>query len=204
MPYGTVNLRLSDYHRCSYSKDSIQFRPRFGVPEGETPVTCTAGVGTFIVEFATLSRLTGDPIYEETALRALRSLWFRKSKIDLMGNHINVQTGKWTATDSGIGAGVDSYYEYLVKGAILLQRPELMKMFRVGQQAIEQYVKQDDWFFWVSMNQGTVSMPVFQSLEAFWPGTLSLIGENMKGMKSMHNYHQVRHLFIVVQHLTAN
>ncbi len=27
---------------------------------GETPVTCTAGVGTFIVEFGALSRLTGD------------------------------------------------------------------------------------------------------------------------------------------------
>ena len=40
MPYGTVNLR-------------------HGVPEGETPITCTAGVGTFIVEFGSLSRLTG-------------------------------------------------------------------------------------------------------------------------------------------------
>ena len=32
MPYGTVNLR-------------------HGVPAGETPVTCTAGVGTFLIEF---------------------------------------------------------------------------------------------------------------------------------------------------------
>lgn len=46
MPYGTVNLR-------------------YGVPKGETPITCTAGIGTFIVEFGTLSRLTGDPLYEE-------------------------------------------------------------------------------------------------------------------------------------------
>ncbi|XP_043242855.1 ER degradation-enhancing alpha-mannosidase-like protein 2, partial [Amphibalanus amphitrite] len=45
MPYGTVNLR-------------------YGVPPGETPITCTAGVGTFIVEFGTLSRLTGDSLYE--------------------------------------------------------------------------------------------------------------------------------------------
>ena len=49
MPYGTVNL-----------KD--------GVPSGETPVTCTAGIGTFIVEFGTLSRLTGDPVYEEVRI----------------------------------------------------------------------------------------------------------------------------------------
>lgn len=49
MPYGTVNLR-------------------HGVPYGETSVTCTAGVGTFILEFGTLSRLTGDPVYEEVIM----------------------------------------------------------------------------------------------------------------------------------------
>lgn len=47
-----------------------------------------------------------------------------------VGNHIDVQTGDWTAADSGIGAGVDSYFEYLVKGAILLQKPELMQQFK--------------------------------------------------------------------------
>ena len=36
MPYGTVNLR-------------------HGVPAGETPITCTAGVGTFVVEFGQFS-----------------------------------------------------------------------------------------------------------------------------------------------------
>ena len=40
MPYGTVNLRN-------------------GVPNGETPVTSTAGVGTVVIEFGALSRLTG-------------------------------------------------------------------------------------------------------------------------------------------------
>ncbi len=48
---------------------------RRGVPPGETPVTCTAGVGTMAVEFGALSRLTGDPVYEEAAMRALRALW---------------------------------------------------------------------------------------------------------------------------------
>ena len=40
MPYGTVNLRN-------------------GVPHGETPITSTAGVGTVVIEFGALSRLTG-------------------------------------------------------------------------------------------------------------------------------------------------
>ena len=49
MPYGTVNLK-------------------HGVPQGETPVTCAAGVGTFIIEFGTLSRLTGNPLFEDVCL----------------------------------------------------------------------------------------------------------------------------------------
>lgn len=36
--------------------------------------------------------------------------------------------------------------------------------------AISNYTKFDDWYLWVQMYKGTVSMPVFQSLEAYWPG----------------------------------
>ncbi|GAB0087149.1 alpha-1,2-Mannosidase [Sergentomyia squamirostris] len=169
MPYGTVNLK-------------------HGIPPGETSVTCTAGVGTFIVEFGALSRLTGDPIYEEVALNALYALQTFKSPIGLFGNHIDVQTGRWTAQDAGIGAGVDSYYEYLVKGAIMLNRPELMKMFNAGRASVEKFLKRDDWYIWVSMNKGQVTLPVFQSLEAYWPGVLSLIGDISPAMKTLHNY----------------
>lgn len=110
MPFGTVNLM-------------------HGVPNEETPITCSAGVGTFIVEFGTLSRLIGDPVFEETALRAINSMHRARSKLDLIGNHINTSNGHWTAIDSSIGAGVDSYFEYLVKGAMLLQNPNLMEKF---------------------------------------------------------------------------
>uniref|UniRef100_A0A8D0G4B9 Uncharacterized protein n=1 Tax=Sphenodon punctatus TaxID=8508 RepID=A0A8D0G4B9_SPHPU len=65
MPYGTVNLL-------------------HGVNPGETPVTCTAGVGTFIVEFATLSHLTGDPVFEDVARKALKALWKNRSEIGLV------------------------------------------------------------------------------------------------------------------------
>ncbi|XP_055532824.1 ER degradation-enhancing alpha-mannosidase-like protein 2 [Wyeomyia smithii] len=172
MPYGTVNLK-------------------YGVPYGETSVTCTAGIGTFIVEFGALSRLTGDPIYEEVALNALYALYNHRSSIGLFGNHIDVQTGRWTAQDAGIGAGVDSYYEYLVKGAIMLNKPDLMHMFNEGRKAIDKYLKRDDWHVWVSMNKGQVTLPVFQSLEAYWPGVLSLFGDTSVAMKTLHNYHTV-------------
>ncbi|XP_055912778.1 ER degradation-enhancing alpha-mannosidase-like protein 3 [Eupeodes corollae] len=172
MPYGTVNLR-------------------HGVPPGETSVTCTAGVGTFIIEFGALSRLTGDPIYEEVALNAIYSLWEHRSSIGLLGNHIDVQTGRWTAQDAGIGAGVDSFFEYLVKGSIMLNRPDLLELFHKGRKKIDKYMKRDDWYVWVGMNKGQVTLPVFQSLEAYWPGVLSLIGDISPAMKTLHTYHSV-------------
>ena len=32
-----------------------------------------------------------------------------------IGNAINVVTGEWTGEMSGLGAGLDSFYEYLLK-----------------------------------------------------------------------------------------
>ncbi|XP_061781820.1 ER degradation-enhancing alpha-mannosidase-like protein 2 [Nerophis lumbriciformis] len=172
MPYGTVNLLR-------------------GVSPTETPVTCTAGVGTFILEFATLSRLTGDATFEDVARRALRVLWNARSDIGLVGNHIDVLSRKWVAQDAGIGAGVDSYFEYLVKGAILLQDEELLQMFEAYDRAIQNYTRFDDWYLWVQMHKGTVSMPVFQSLEAFWPGLQSLLGNLDAAVRTFQNYYSV-------------
>jgi len=66
MPYGTVNLVS-------------------GIPSGETTVTCTAGVGTFIVEFGSLSQFTGDPVFMNVAVRALEALWQTRSQLGLVG-----------------------------------------------------------------------------------------------------------------------
>lgn len=41
------------------------------------------------------------------------------------------------------------------------------------------------------MTKGTISLPVFQSLQAFWPGLLSLVGDTSTAMKSLHNMHAV-------------
>ncbi|CAL8324607.1 unnamed protein product [Merluccius merluccius] len=172
MPYGTVNLLR-------------------GVSPTETAVTCTAGVGTFILEFSALSRLTGDQQFERAARHALQALWSTRSEIGLVGNHIDVQSRKWVAQDTGIGAGVDSYLEYLVKGSILLQDQELLNMFLEYDRAIQNYTRFDDWYLWVQMHKGTVTMPVFQSLEAFWPGLQSLVGDLDGAIRTFQNYYSV-------------
>ncbi|XP_016364541.1 ER degradation-enhancing alpha-mannosidase-like protein 2 [Sinocyclocheilus rhinocerous] len=127
MPYGTVNLLR-------------------WVNPSETPVTCTAGVGTFILEFSTLSRLTGDPVFENVARKALRALWRTRSDIGLV------------------------------------------KPFDLDQ-AIYRTIMLFPTLY--GMHKGTVSMPVFQSLEAFWPGLQSLIGDISSATKTFHNYYSV-------------
>lgn len=161
MPYGTVNLR-------------------YGVPRGETSITCTASIGTFLLEFGFLSRLTGVDVYERVAMDALRALWQRRSRIDLVGgNHIDVESGVWTSVDTGIGSYIDSYLEYLVKGAAAFDRPELIAMFDHYRAAIDEYVRtEDDWHFAVHAQRGSeLATKACESLEAFWPGVLVLTGD---------------------------
>jgi mannosidase alpha-like ER degradation enhancer 2 len=119
----------------------------------------------------------------QVAMNALYSLYNHKSPLGLYGNHIDVETGRWTYQDAGIGSGVDSFFEYLVKGSILLQKPELLEIFHEARVSIDKYLKKDDWYMWVSMTKGQVTIPVFQSLEAYWPGVLSLIGKLFKLLK---------------------
>lgn len=58
--------------------------------------TCTACAGTMILEMASLSRLTGEPIFEQKAHKAMDGLWrIRHRSSDLMGTVLNVQSGDW-------------------------------------------------------------------------------------------------------------
>ncbi|CAH3046550.1 unnamed protein product [Porites evermanni] len=172
MPYGTVNLR-------------------YGVPPSETSITCTAGCGTFIIEFGTISALTGDKRFINAAFGALEGLWKSRSKLGLVGNHIDVLSGKWTAQDAGIGAGVDSYFEYLLKGGILFGLPKLVDMFKEFYGKVEQYLKISDWYVWAHMEKGQVTMPIFQSLDAYWPGLQTLWGDIGPASRTLQKYHSV-------------
>ncbi|KAF4347942.1 hypothetical protein G4B88_014949 [Cannabis sativa] len=119
-----------------------------GIPFGSVNllhgITSTAGGGTLTLEFGVLSRLTNDPIFEQATRNAVRGLWARRSKLNLVGAHINVFTGDWTQKDAGIGTSIDSFYEYLLK---------------------------------VNMDSAALVWPLFNSLQAFWPGLQVLAGD---------------------------
>ena len=60
-------------------------------------------------------------VSQEKAHRAMDSLWEQRHRgSDLVGTTINVHSGDWVRRDSGVGAGIDSYYEYCLKAYILL------------------------------------------------------------------------------------
>ncbi|AQL00110.1 ER degradation-enhancing alpha-mannosidase-like 1 [Zea mays] len=78
-------------------------------------ITSTAGGGTLTLEFGILSRLTNNTVFERVTKKSVRGIWSRRSKLNLVGAHINVFTGEWTQKDAGIGTSIDSFYEYLLK-----------------------------------------------------------------------------------------
>lgn len=45
------------------------------------------------------------------------------------GNLIDIQTGEWLGHLSGLGAGIDSFYEYMLKSYILFGDPTDLEMY---------------------------------------------------------------------------
>jgi len=85
---------------------------------------------------AQLSRLSGDARFEAAALTALRKLWSLRTEHDLLGQSLNVKDGRWLESSAGIGAGMDSFYEYLLKAYIMYGEPEYYHMFQKAYLAV--------------------------------------------------------------------
>ncbi|TXG50332.1 hypothetical protein EZV62_022856 [Acer yangbiense] len=143
---------------------------KYGVIESETTETSTSGCGSLILEMGALSRLTGDPIYESVALRALRKLWSMRSSLNLVGTTLDVTTGQWIGYSSGIGAGVDSFYEYLFKAHILFGKEDFWRMFQSAYLAVQKYFRHGPWYHEADMRTGKATYWQLTSLQAFWPG----------------------------------
>ncbi|KAF5394676.1 alpha-1 2-Mannosidase [Paragonimus heterotremus] len=157
--------------------------------------TCTACGGTMILEFAALSRLSGNPIYEDKAARAMAALWKQRNRhSDLMGRVINVHSGDWVRRESGIGAGIDSYYEYLLKAFVLLGEPVYLHRFHTHYEAIKRYVSGPQsaafpfLFLDVHMHRPSERARSFMDvLLSFWPGLQVLVGD-VKPAVALHEF----------------
>ncbi|HEX7356672.1 MAG TPA: glycoside hydrolase family 47 protein, partial [Ignavibacteriaceae bacterium] len=160
MPYRYVNLQTGEV------KDKI---------------SNPAEIGTLMLEFGMLSKLTGNSIYYDKAKHAVNEVFNRRSKIGLVGTTINVETGEWQNKESHISGMIDSYYEYLIKAYLLFGDEDFKKMYDESITAVNKYlidsVKTGIWYTHVDMNSGKKTGRLFGALDAFMPAMLSLGGD---------------------------
>lgn len=163
LPYVNVNLRTGAVERTH---------------------TNPAETGTLLIEFGTLSKLTGNDVYYKKAKRALTETFRRRSAIGLAGESFDARTGKWIGTDSHVGGMIDSYYEYLYKCWKLFGDEDCKRMWEESIAAVNRYcadtVRGMFWYARVDMNTGRRRHRVFGGLEAFMPGLLALSGDTAR------------------------
>ncbi len=146
-----------------------------------SPVNNPAEIGTQILEFGTLSKLTGNQVYYDTVKKGMVALYNLRSGIDLVGTTINVETGEWQDTQSHLGGRIDSYYEYLYKAWLLFGDVDFKEMWDVHIEAINTYLADETgnglWYGWADMHTGERTGTRYGALDAFWPGVLALSGD---------------------------
>jgi mannosidase alpha-like ER degradation enhancer 2 len=145
------------------------------------PVTNPAETGTLLLEFGTLSKLTGRTVFYEKAKRALVETFKRRSPLGLVGESINVETGAWTNTDSHISGGIDSYYEYLWKCWLLFGDKDCRAMWDSSIPPVNKYladeVRGELWYGHADMQTGRRTGTTYGALDAFFPALLALSGD---------------------------
>uniref|UniRef100_A0A674NUG9 alpha-1,2-Mannosidase n=1 Tax=Takifugu rubripes TaxID=31033 RepID=A0A674NUG9_TAKRU len=162
--------------------------------------TCTACAGTIILEFAALSRYTGDPVFEAHARRAMDFLWEKRQRnSNLVGTTINIHSGEWVRRDSGVGAGIDSYYEYLLKAYILLGDDMFLQRFNIHYASIMKYISQPPLLLDVHIHKPLLPARTWMdSLLAFFPGLQVLKGDIRPAIETHEMLYQVtkKHNFL--------
>jgi len=168
MPYVRINLRTG---------------------EREWPVNNPAEIGTLMLEFGALSRITGNPAYYDAAKSAITAVFDRRSEIGLVGTTIDVETGAWQDRSSHISGRIDSYYEYLLKSWLLFGDPDFRTMWETSVEAVNRYLADEVggslWYGHADMDSGERTSTRFGALDAFWPGVLALSGDLERAARLM-------------------
>ena len=160
MPYEYVNLRTGAVHGAESNP---------------------AEIGSLLLEYGTLAKLTGKQEYYEKPKHALMELYKRRGPTGLVGLGINVETGAWTDPTAGIMGGIDSYYEYLLKASILFKDQDCARMWQESVAAINKYLADQRpdglWYGQAEMKSGARTTTLYGALDAFFPAVLALGGD---------------------------
>lgn len=197
LPYPRVNLRhgVYFYPNSPYNAHAEGECKKRKNDDEEVTETCSAGAGSLVLEFSTLSRLTGDMRYERAAKAAFWAVWQRRSHIGLLGAGIDAETGQWVSSYTGIGAGIDSFFEYALKSHILLSGADrnanqsdldssdaFLQVWQEAHDAVKRHIYrgpvfQHPHYVQVDLYSGASRAFWIDSLSAFYQGLLTLAGE---------------------------
>ncbi|WBO21387.1 glycoside hydrolase family 47 protein [Sphingomonas abietis] len=152
---------------------------------GRESVTSPADIATYLPEWGTLSRLTGDPRYAEAARKATAALFARRSRLDMVATQIDVLTGAWRSRTATVGSYCDSFFEYLWDGWQLFGDAECKRMYDICTAAILRHQPRWQrgrlWFADVDFETGATVSTVQDELASFYGGLLGQGGAMREG-----------------------
>jgi hypothetical protein len=140
-----------------------------------------AEIGTLLLEFGQLSKHTGNKKYYDAAKKAIMYVYHKRSRLSLVGEQININSGEWVKTRSHISGYIDSYYEYLYKGWLLFGDKDLKKAFDVHNAAVKKHLltstANGTFLKVVDMHTGKQLATTYGALDAFYAGLCAFAGD---------------------------
>ncbi len=177
------------------------FNSKTGIPyyyinlktgEGKGDTVNVAEGASYLFEMGILSYYTKNPVFYQAGKKAERAIFSRRSKLDLVGEIIDIQTGKWLSERSHTGAYIDSYYEYMYKSLLLFNDPEIKIMWDKSITAINKYIRDETdstlWYAQVNMHTGKKLNAYINVWDAFFPGLLALSGDLKSASKNQNTW----------------
>src|SRR6266850_1174108 len=174
-----MGLKVEANRTRQYIVKNLSFDKNIEVQNFEITIRMLGG-------FLSSYQLTGDRrllnLAEDLGNRLLPVF---ESPTGLPYRYVNLKTGQWTDTDSHISGAIDSYYEYLLKCAILFDDQDCRKMWTDSLASINQYLRDETkgrmkpelWYGHADMNTGKRTATTYGALDAFFPAVLALSGD---------------------------
>jgi mannosidase alpha-like ER degradation enhancer 2 len=153
-----------------------------------------AEIGTYLLEFGKITYYTGDSSFYKSARSAALAVYKLRSKLNLVGTVINVNSAQWANDESQIGARIDSYYEYLLKSWLMFGDKSMKKAWDVSKAAIIKNLVRETphgtFMTRVNRNTGRETRSYYGALDAFCAGMMALDGNiPLAGKLQQGNYY---------------
>ncbi|KPI82890.1 putative mannosyl-oligosaccharide 1 2-alpha-mannosidase IB [Leptomonas seymouri] len=142
-------------------------------------VTVDADAGSFLLEFAALSRLTGNATYRRAARRATPIPHDMREPATELKDFVKVVQGKWRRSrHTSVGARIDSTVKCAVKYHALSGEVQELREYEADRRASPAWLLQGGLYCGLSQGAMRSETAVTQGLSAFYQGSTALGGHH--------------------------